>query len=252
MALQITNTDNVTDNATLELAGASGVAAATHNGTTYLYVTGLTDDGVSAFSVASDGTLTNVANITDDSVALLLNGANASDDGERRRPYLSVRDRLLRPRGERVRGDGRRHVGQRRTTSATTRYGGCFLPAGVTAAEVGGTTYLFVTGFNDHGVSVFSVAADGHLTDVDSVGDDARLQLRGAGSVATAQVGGTTYLFVAGTLDHGVSVFRVETDGTLVNAENVSDDATLELARRQRRGDGAGRRHHLSVRDWRG
>ena len=104
-----------------------------------------------------------------------------------------------------------------------------FTPSDVTAAEVGGTTYLFVTGFNDHGLSVFSVAADGHLTDVVSVSDDATLQLQGASSVATAQVGGITYLFVAANFDQGVSVFRVEADGTLVNTENVSDDTTLEL-----------------------
>ena len=71
-------------------------------------------------------------------------------------------------------------------------------PLGVTTAVVGGTTYLFVTGGNDDGVSVFSVAADGTLTNVDNVSDDATLELDGAVGVTTAVVGGTTYLFVTG------------------------------------------------------
>ena len=156
--------------------GARGVTTAVVGGTTYLFVTGSSDDGVSVFSVAADGTLTNVDNVTDDAT-LELDGAS-----------------------------------------------------GVTTAVVGGTTYLFVTGLNDDGVSVFSVAADGTLTNVDNVTDDATLELDGAFGVTTAVVGGTTYLFVTGAIDDGVSVFSVAADGTLTNVDNVTDDATLELA----------------------
>ena len=43
------------------------------------------------------------------------------------------------------------------------------------------------------------MAADGTLTNVDNVSDDATLELDGAFGVTTAVVGGTTYLFVAGS-----------------------------------------------------
>jgi hypothetical protein len=100
---------------------------------------------------------------------------------------------------------------------------------GVTTAIVGGTTYLFVTGEFDSGVSVFSVAVDGTLTNVDNVTDDATLHLGGAAGVTTAVVSGNTYLFVSGVADDGVSVFSVAVDGTLTNVDNVGDDATVQL-----------------------
>ena len=87
-------------------------------------------------------------------------------------------------------------------------------------AVVGDTTYLFVAGRVDNGVSVFSVADGtdafmdggttlngGTLTAVDSVEDTADLELNDARAVSTAVVGDTTYLFVAGHNDNGVSVF---------------------------------------------
>ena len=117
------------------------------------------------------------------------------------------------------------------TTSPTTRRSHSPSLVGVTTAVVGGTTYLFATGFDDNGVSVFSVAADGALANVDNVTDDATLELDGARGVATAVVGGTTYLFVTGLVDDGVSVFSVAANGTLANVVNVDDgsDAALEL-----------------------
>ena len=69
MALHITNTDNVTDDATLNLDAATDVTTAVVAGTTYLFVPGAADDGVSVFAVAADGTLTNVDNVTDDADA---------------------------------------------------------------------------------------------------------------------------------------------------------------------------------------
>ena len=223
----LTNVDNVSDDATLELLGAVGVTTAVVGGTTYLFVTGETDSGVSVFSVAADGTLTNVDNVTDDAT-LELGGAHgvttavvggttylfvtgASDSG------VSVFS---------VAADGTLTNVDNVSDDATLELDGA---VGVTTAVVGGTTYLFVTGNNDNGVSVFSVAADGTLTNVDNVSDDATLELFGAIGVTTAVVGGTTYLFVTGANDNGVSVFSVAADGTLTNVDNVSDDATLEL-----------------------
>jgi 6-phosphogluconolactonase (cycloisomerase 2 family) len=181
MVAHIDNTDNVADDATFELLGGGGVTTAVVGDTTYLFVTGEFDDGVSVFAAAADGTLTHVDNVDDSEAAVLL---------------------------------------LRRAT-------------GVTTAVVGGTTYLFVAGFGDFGdsgVSVFSVAADGALTNVDNVSDDAILELDGAFDVATAVVGGTAYLFVAGRRDDGVSVFSVAADGTLASVDNVADDTTLRIS----------------------
>jgi hypothetical protein len=80
----------------------------------------------------------------------------------------------------------------------------------VTTAVVDGTTYLFVAGSADSGVSVFSVAADGTLTNVANVSDDATLELLLAADVTTAVAGGIVHLFVAGASDSGVSAFALD------------------------------------------
>ena len=80
----------------------------------------------------------------------------------------------------------------------------------MSTAVVSGTTYLFVAGqFMMMGSAFFRVASDGALTSVFNIDDDGTLELNGAVSLSTAVVSGTTYLFVAGNIDSGVSVFRV-------------------------------------------
>jgi len=164
--LNIVNRDNVTDNATLNLNDARGATTAVVGGTTYLFVAGSDDDGISVFAVGTDGTLANVANVADQG-ALRLDGASS-----------------------------------------------------VATAEVGGTTYLFVAGFTDDGISVFSVGNDGSLTNVGSLADFPGWNLDGPVSVRTAVVGGTSYLFVASDVDQGISVFAIDAAGGLTNVHN--------------------------------
>jgi 6-phosphogluconolactonase (cycloisomerase 2 family) len=225
----LTSVDNVTDDATLHLDRAEGVTAAIVDGTTYLFMSGLDDSGVSVFSVAADGTLANVDNVTDDAM-LELDGARdvatvivagttylfvtgAGDDG------VSVFS---------VAADGTLtnvdNVDD--ADDAALELDGAL---GVAIAVVGGATYLFVSGLNDDGVSVFAVAADGTLANVDNVSDDATLELDDAAEIETVVVDGTTYLVVTGNADAGVSVFSVAADGTLTNENSVADDAILQL-----------------------
>ena len=175
----LTNVHNVDDNddVSLELLGASSVTTATIGDTPYLFVAGAIDNGVSVFSIATGGALTNVHNVTDDTT-LALAGASS-----------------------------------------------------VTTATIGATPYLFVAGQSDNGVSVFSIATGGALTNVHNVTDDATLELIGAISVTTATIGDSSYLFVAGQNDSGVSVFSIANDGALTNVDNVddNDDPTLAL-----------------------
>jgi hypothetical protein len=105
----------------------------------------------------------------------------------------------------------------------------------LTTAVVGNQTFLFTAGQNDDGVSVFEIAANGDLTNVDNVsdGDNAAFKLDLASSLTTAKIAGTTYLFVGagngGGTDDGVSVFAVAADGSLINFANVSDGGQLQL-----------------------
>ena len=101
--------------------------------------------------------------------------------------------------------------------------------ASLSTAVVSDTTYLFVAGNVDDGVSVFSVASAGALTSVSKITDDPTLQLNGDSSVSTAVVSGTTYLFVAGTMMMGSAFFSVASAGAWTSVFNISDDPTLQL-----------------------
>ena len=223
----LTSVHNVPDNDNLNLDGASSLTTATVGGTTYLFVAGFDDDGVSVFSVETDGVLTSVHNVPDND-NLNLDGASSlttatvggttylfvagfDDDGV---SVFSVEtDGVLTsvhnvPDNDNLNLDGARSL---------------------TTETVGGTTYLFVAGFDDDGVSVFSVRANGILTSVHNVPDNDNLNLDGARSLTTETVGGTTYLFVAGFDDDGVSVFSVRANGILTSEDNVTDAGNLEI-----------------------
>ena len=234
MSFNLTNTANVTDTGTFALDGASGVATAVVGGITYLFVASQVEDGVSVFSVAANGTLTNVGNVFDvDNVSYELDGAfevttaalggitylfvaGSDDDG------ISVFSVAA--------GGALTSV----DTIDDNENGTLELDrvSGLTTAVVGGVTYLLASGLDDDGVSVFSVAGNGVLTQVFSVTDGGTFELDGAQGVATAVVGGNTYLFVAGNVDSGVSVFSIAANGALSQVDFVDDseDAALELA----------------------
>jgi len=161
MAYVATNPDNATDGGTLELDGASSVTSADVGGTTYVFVAGGVDDGISVFRLNANGTLTAVFDVTD-AGALELDGAR-----------------------------------------------------GLSTTTVDGNTYLFATGFDDNGVSVFRVNVNGSLTAVADVNDDAILKLAGASDTASIRVGTSTYMFVAAQTDDGISSFQVAGDGRL-------------------------------------
>ena len=203
----LTSVFNITDDGTLALNGARSVSTAVVSDTTYLFVAGTIDDGVSVFSVASDGALTSVFNIIDDGTLALNSARSVSTAVVSNTTYLFVAG--FSDDGVsvfRVASDGALTSVFNITDDATLELNGATF---LSTAVVSGTTYLFVAGEIDNGVSVFSVASDGALTPVFDIDDDGTLQLNGASSVSTAVVSGTTYLFVAGEIDSGVSVFRV-------------------------------------------
>ena len=242
MAVTLVNTANVTDNGTLELLNGTltnfgefnAVTAAAVGGATYLFGTGFTDDGVSVFSLAADGTLTNVAvaggNVTDTEGVgeLFLNGAvtvatavvsgttflfvgGAVDDG------ISVFSVSAT--------DG--HLTNVFNLADTEVAGELFLDgvASLTAALIGGVTYLYAVGADDDGISVFSVSAAGVLTPVQNVGT-----LSEPRGLHIATVAGTPFLFIADVGDDTVLSNVINPGiGTITNAAAVVDNATLQL-----------------------
>jgi hypothetical protein len=222
---QLLNADNATDadDVDFELGGANSVATATIGSKTFVFVSGVTDNGVSSFRVETNGSLTNTDNVDDSQAGgLQLEGARGVatatigaktflfvagivDDG------LSVFD---------VDAAGNLTNVDNVSDNAALQLDAV---RGVATAVVGAKTFLFTAAVDDNGVSVFDIAANGNLTNVDNVSDNAVLNLNGAAGITTANIAGITYVFVASFGDDGVSAFAVAADGTLINVANLDD-----------------------------
>ena len=155
-AFPLVNVDNTTDNATLKIFFADPIITAQVGGVTYLFVGGNADNGVSVFRVSGDGSLVNVYNIQDTGDLHLkrvqslttaqINGntylytAAKKDDGV---SVFQVANNGTLSNVANIEDDN------------TLQLDGA---QGITTAQVGSHTYLFVTGGSDSGVSVFQIA----------------------------------------------------------------------------------------------
>ena len=224
----LTNRDNVTDSGSLNLTGVSGLTTITSGGSTYLVAAGPTDNGLSVFRVSTAGVLTAVHDLADDATLKLAGVSRLASATVGGTPYVfaagTVDDGIS---VFRVAANGMLTSVFNLADAGALELDGV---KGLTTAVVGASTYLFAAGGVDNGFSVLRIGADGSLTEVNSVTDAGAMNLAGASDVATAVVGGVTYLFVAGAADNGVSVFSVNSSGILTNVANVSNTANLRLA----------------------
>ena len=210
---RLRNVANIEDDANLQLSGSGSVTTAQIGSATYLFVAGYFDNGVSVFEVAGDGSLTNVDNITDNTGDLQLSGAQFVTTAQvGSATYLFVT-------GESDNGVSVFEVAANGSLinvyniedNDELNLAGAY---SITTAQIGSATYLFVAGFDDDGISVFGVSGDGSLTNVANIADNDELNLAGTESIATAQIGSATYLFVVGFDDDGLSVFRIDHDNS--------------------------------------
>jgi Ca2+-binding RTX toxin-like protein len=220
---------NVTDAGALELEGAAAATTAVLNGTTYLFVAGTGDDGISVFSVDNaTGALTNVENETDAAGDILLDGVFSLTTATIGGLTVLLTGSLAE--------HGITSFAIDPMTGALTFIDSVADVLGlqlntvtsVHAATVGGRTFVFAAGLADDGISVFDIGT-GFLANVENVVDGASRQLDGAFETTTAVVAGKTFLFVAGSADDGVSVFQVSPTGLLTNVFNLDDSAELAL-----------------------
>ena len=223
----LTSITNVSDDANLKLDQALSMTTALIGSTTYLFVAGALDDGVSVFSVGNNGNLTSITNVSDDANLKLDGAVSVTTALIGSTNYLFVAGII--DDGVSVFSVG--NDGMLTSVTSVSDDDNLKLDGAgsVTTTLIGSTTYLFVAVEIDDGVSVFSVKDNGMLTSVTNVSDDANLKLDQASLVTTALIGSTNYLFVAGALDDGVSVFSVADNGMLTSVTNVSDDDNLEL-----------------------
>jgi VCBS repeat-containing protein len=203
----LTNTANVHDDAATALNAAWQMTTVTVGGGAFLVATNGTDNGLSVFEVGVGGTLANVQNIMDDRSVALGNPqgiANAVIGGV---PYVFVNSG-----GES--GVSVFSVGAGgQLTNVFNLYDDASIllntPIGLDVFEQDGKTYLAVGSFGDNGIQIFEVAANGSLSPIASVVDDALTYLLLPSAIDTVVVGGQTYMINSGA-EGGFSVFRLK------------------------------------------
>lgn len=88
-------------------------------------------------------------------------------------------------------------------------------PGSVTSAVVNGKTMVIATGYDENGISVFELSAAGVLSQTGltpalaNITDNGSLNIVTPIALATAAVGATTFLIVAGENDNGLSLFTL-------------------------------------------
>jgi Ca2+-binding RTX toxin-like protein len=218
------------DTPTTALNGASSLLSVVLGGQTYLYVAGYADRGVSAFRVAADGSLVLVQSVFDDPV-LELNGplgrmSTVQVGGSTFLITSGFSDAGISVFSLAANGQMTNVFNVADAQSSSYRLNGAYDTVTTTIA---GNAYVFVAGAGESGITSFRVGADGALTFVESVVDNATLRLAGIRNLAVGVMETTTFLFAAGRADDGVSVFTIATDGFLANVFNLADSAALGL-----------------------
>ena len=128
-------------------------------------------------------------------------------------------------------------------TSDASVLGGTGPVFGMTSVQIGGSNLVYAVSFDDDAIGSFTIE-NGEMTEAETVADtapdepadgsepvdnDTFLQLEGAFAVTTGNVGGTTYVFAAGYIDAGISVFRTDGNGNLTSVANTLNNDSVEL-----------------------
>ena len=200
--------------------GMGDVAVAEIDGTTYVFSANLTGGSITTFSMTADGTLVPVFDIAD--------AADINLAGVIRLEVVSVgASRYLVATGRDDNGVTTFSVGADGSLtpefSVTDPAYNLEQANALASATVGGTTYVYVGSGPASEITGFAIDSNGVLSNVTSVADDATLSIAGLTDMTTATIGSTNYLYATGFNDNGVSVFRIENDGSLTNVDNVND-----------------------------
>lgn len=225
-------TESIADDATIFSTYPYDVITFELNDRSFVYTVGYDDNGVSAFELETDGTLTNLQNVADaDNAAYELSGAlggtvvtvagahylivaGYTDDG------LSVFQ---------IDGNGTLTNVANVPDDASTLLNGV---SDVTTAQVNGITYVYTGALNDTGLTIFRMDPGGALSFVGTVPDDAAQFTQGIWGIETIEMGGNSYIMSSSRTEYGTSLYRINDDGTLTNLVNIgdADNGSYELS----------------------
>ncbi|WP_172328029.1 calcium-binding protein [Mangrovicoccus sp. HB161399] len=199
-----------------ELSGPINVEQLAVNGTTYLYVSAYYDDGVQVLSIDGSGTLTGVTSVAH-STSSPLNGADSLkvvSVGNRK--FLVVgaadSDALSVFRIDTSSGSTEGHLTFVSSISGSdiAGYAGALdYVHGLTVLREGQGSALFASvAYYGDAIATFELDYDGNLSIKDAVFDTegTNLHLDGATALDKMSIAGTTYLYVSGYSDNGITV----------------------------------------------
>ncbi len=201
--------DTQLDTAARQLMGLSSLDIIMVAGRRYLIAAGEADGGLSSYEILNDGTL-----IASDDV---LFGANSGTQNVRYvNAYMFEGAAYVIPAGRydnnlavfQLNASGSFSASQTLSGTGTAR---------LTMSEVvmiGTISYLFSAN-TSAGLDRFTISTGGALTDQSFIADSAAVALGDVSAMASGQLKGRDFLFVASAFDAGISVFRVGADGSL-------------------------------------
>ncbi|MDQ6433416.1 calcium-binding protein [Mesorhizobium sp. LHD-90] len=204
----LSNVANVPDTAATALNGAYATTSLTTATDTFVFVGGRDDHGITAFEMGADGSLAatdtvfNTVGLEIASVFALatatVGGNNyliASGEGSDGLSVFSVSDAGLLLNVFNI------------SHSTDIPLNGA---RGLKVFSFGGETYLAAaaTGFGGT-ISYFRIEANGSLTHIDSVSDDADSRLTGASHIDFVELDGTAYLLATGVFGDGVNLLSI-------------------------------------------
>lgn len=202
---------------------AGNLTIATVGTDEFLIVTGQYDNGISVFQIGSDGLLTNTDNIDDAPVpGYTLDGVR--DTSFARHNGTSFVFAVGQDEDGitvfSLSSGGQLTLLSSLADDFTMNLNGA---TSVETAVIDGTLHVFVGGRYDDGISVFSVDADGILTNVFNIEDTADLALNGVHDMHILEFGGSQFLAASGIDDDGLTLFSIGSDGSLTPIDSVFD-----------------------------
>ncbi len=219
------------------IGGPISLAVLQKEASTYLVAAGFLDDGISVFQVGTNGKLTNLSNIKDrpgcGHTFPCLKGIYAVTTSQvNTKAYIFTAAHIDNGISVfEINDTGTLHNLQNIADNpgcAGAKDELCLADVrSLATIKTKVAHYLFVAGLGDNGISVFRISENGSLESVFNIADTPKcggtqLCLAQPHSLHTAILRNLAYLIVAGRVDNGLSMFRINHDGSLVNRFNVT------------------------------
>ncbi|MCY4377255.1 MAG: cadherin-like beta sandwich domain-containing protein, partial [Spirochaetaceae bacterium] len=223
----VTATDKITDTSSRALDISRGIDTFEIGGSTYAAVAGQRDSGVQILDLTDPYNVTATDKITDNDARSLLGvrgivtfqtgggtyaaAASMLEDGVQTLDLTDPHDI---------------EAADRINDTASLELNGAYEFA---TFQIGGSTYAAVGAIHDNGVQILNLTDPHDITAADSIGDTGQRRLRNIASIATFQIGGSTYAAAASMLDDGVQILDLTDPYDITAEDSIGDTADREL-----------------------